>query len=506
MKRNLLSILALVILGLSPISLSADCVEITISIDMSNAATIADLNAGTHTLWMRNWDQNPNTGATSVMDLLTQGGCVNASPPGTPGATWNFQFQQPFTESAANSCVFETTLQLDDQVNGGVTDVSYRYTLHVNENSTGIWAQKSTAAMESESGTGCYNLPGSFTRILTVSPGDVTSSEELSWNCGGNCPTCVPVTIKADMSSYPDVANLIAGTEELWLRSGNNSGTTGDIINSFPCITSSNAATSADFRNVAIFTHTSGTMFETTVFMDDAFNAGFFSYYLSIHNQVNTWPQRPPDTSEDAGACHLFANARRIVIPAAAATFCDEWNCLSALPVELLEFKGTPERQIVNLDWSTASELNNDYFVVEHSLTGERFTEVGMVNGNGTTQELSRYNFDHKNPVDGNNYYRLKQTDFDGAFEYSDVILVKMEKDAKVIVYPTIAQASIFVDAPNLEGATFSIITQTGQRLSLNAANFNGVKELDIAALPQGMYFLVIDQNGQTTTKRFIKQ
>ncbi|NBW34546.1 MAG: T9SS C-terminal target domain-containing protein [Cytophagia bacterium] len=97
------------------------------------------------------------------------------------------------------------------------------------------------------------------------------------------------------------------------------------------------------------------------------------------------------------------------------------------LPVDLIAFVGKNINGFNKIEWKTASELNNDYFELERSATGETFSTITRVSGRGTVNELSSYNFLDEEPMIGNNYYRLKQVDFDGKFEYSHIILVKNE-------------------------------------------------------------------------------
>jgi hypothetical protein len=107
------------------------------------------------------------------------------------------------------------------------------------------------------------------------------------------------------------------------------------------------------------------------------------------------------------------------------------------LPVELISFVGENQNGFNKLDWETASELNNDYFELERSSTGEVFSSIIRINGKGTVNELSTYSFLDEEPMIGNNYYRLKQVDFDGKFEYSKIILVKNESSVfNISVFP----------------------------------------------------------------------
>lgn len=98
-----------------------------------------------------------------------------------------------------------------------------------------------------------------------------------------------------------------------------------------------------------------------------------------------------------------------------------------SLPVELTSFSGeyNPKDKTNDLKWSTASEINNDYFLIERRTEEGLFETVGRVEGNGSTQLQSTYAFKDDRIKSVFNYYRLKQVDFDGKFEYSDIITVK---------------------------------------------------------------------------------
>jgi hypothetical protein len=110
-----------------------------------------------------------------------------------------------------------------------------------------------------------------------------------------------------------------------------------------------------------------------------------------------------------------------------------------SLPVELVEFYGEVAYSGINLLWETASELNNDYFEVQRSVDGQHFEVIGKVNGNGTTQNSSNYSFTDVNPIGGDAYYRLRQVDYDGKYEFSKTISVKYDfvaSGSEVKVYP----------------------------------------------------------------------
>jgi hypothetical protein len=100
-----------------------------------------------------------------------------------------------------------------------------------------------------------------------------------------------------------------------------------------------------------------------------------------------------------------------------------------ALPIELLSFNGSSKNSYNSLYWSTASETDNDYFSVEKTLDGKNYSVVGVVNGNGNSQILNNYELKDFSVEKVINYYRLKQTDIDGNYNYSDIISIDNRED-----------------------------------------------------------------------------
>jgi hypothetical protein len=89
-------------------------------------------------------------------------------------------------------------------------------------------------------------------------------------------------------------------------------------------------------------------------------------------------------------------------------------------PVELMAFTGTVDGSSVTLSWRTASETNNSGFEVQKSTDGSSFTAIGFVKGAGTTQSQHEYSYTDR--MEGRSWYRLKQVDYDGTYEYSQVV------------------------------------------------------------------------------------
>jgi hypothetical protein len=174
------------------------------------------------------------------------------------------------------------------------------------------------------------------------------------------------------------------------------------------------------------------------------------------------------------------------------------------LPVEMTDFKAVRTNGQVALSWQTASEKDNSHFEVERSISGENWTQIGEVKGAGNSFTTREYSFADAQPNTGVNYYRLKQMDYNGTFEYSKVISVVVgDKGQRLRVYPNPVATTLTLDgAENAEN--IQIFDATG-KIIRNASNAN---QLIINELPNGLYFLkAFDATGNAIgTTHFIKQ
>ncbi|PTB97576.1 hypothetical protein C9994_02090, partial [Marivirga lumbricoides] len=113
------------------------------------------------------------------------------------------------------------------------------------------------------------------------------------------------------------------------------------------------------------------------------------------------------------------------------------------LPVELVYFTAENRNTTVDLEWQTASEFNNDFFEVQRSFDGKSFEVIGLVEGNGTVNQLINYGFTDYSPLAGETYYRLRQVDYNGDYEFSPIAKVNREElsDLTLVPNPTSDQA-----------------------------------------------------------------
>jgi hypothetical protein len=107
-----------------------------------------------------------------------------------------------------------------------------------------------------------------------------------------------------------------------------------------------------------------------------------------------------------------------------------------SLPVELIDFKARSKEEGVLLQWSTASEIGNDFFSVERSKDGKKWAVIAQLPGKGNTFQLNQYQFLDENPLHVTSYYRLKQTDFDGSEHLSSIQTIQGKNSGSFSIFP----------------------------------------------------------------------
>ncbi len=180
----------------------------------------------------------------------------------------------------------------------------------------------------------------------------------------------------------------------------------------------------------------------------------------------------------------------------------------SALPVELLFFTARAAECKVILSWSTASELNNDYFEVQKSTDATVWTTIGKVDGNSTTNYKNDYSFEDEVSQNAVIYYRLKQVDFDGTAEYHHTITVETKRcnAAQISLFPNPAKNILNIKVSNSDRINMhiTIINAVGRILQSISTN-NTLTPIDITGYPAGTYFLQINiDNGQSESMPFV--
>ena len=187
-----------------------------------------------------------------------------------------------------------------------------------------------------------------------------------------------------------------------------------------------------------------------------------------------------------------------------------DFNINFALPVEIINFNAKSDNNYIDLTWLTASENNNDYFTIERSIDGINFELLANINGAGNSNTLLNYNYIDKNPSEGLNYYRLKQTDFNGDFIYSNIVSVNYSSiKNEVSVYPNILKkgCSINIDLPNESSGNYTATFYTLGDIKISEYTFNKSFTMPVSSsINGGFYYLVVASSDNKQIRKIVIQ
>src|SRR5690606_13882255 len=184
------------------------------------------------------------------------------------------------------------------------------------------------------------------------------------------------------------------------------------------------------------------------------------------------------------------------------------------LPIELLDFYAEAKNGFIEIKWITASEKNNDFFTIERSLDGKEFRPIGEVNGKGNSIELSYYTYEDHNPINGIQYYQLKQTDTNGVFEYSKIIRVSYDKgigEFDLTVFPNPVSSFDFavkLNSSNKESpvsiSIFDMLGKEHYKTVVDAETLLNEMKISKTTLSAGIYIVSVQQADKIIKKRII--
>jgi len=186
----------------------------------------------------------------------------------------------------------------------------------------------------------------------------------------------------------------------------------------------------------------------------------------------------------------------------------------SGLPIELLDFTATKNDASVELDWNTASETNNDYFTIDRSHDKNIFEKLLDVKGAGTSSVRHSYKAIDEKPLSGMSYYRLKQTDIDGKYTYSQIVPVNFESesfDFKIVPNPASGN-NITMQLSGLQdkNPVLVVITDVLGRIYYSKVvmnDLNGSTQIVLQSsepLAEGVYIITASENNRLISKRLV--
>jgi len=184
-----------------------------------------------------------------------------------------------------------------------------------------------------------------------------------------------------------------------------------------------------------------------------------------------------------------------------------------AIPVELTSFTADVSNGAVVLNWKTASETNNSGFEIQRRTEKGQWKELGFVTGSGTTSEIRSYSFTDNTVNNGFYSYRLKQIDYDGSFEYSDVVDVELFSPIEFALYqnfpnPFNPVTIITYHIPELSNVTLEVYDVIGNEIAtlVNEEKQAGIYtvEFDATEFSSGIYLYGLQANNFIATKKLL--
>jgi hypothetical protein len=186
----------------------------------------------------------------------------------------------------------------------------------------------------------------------------------------------------------------------------------------------------------------------------------------------------------------------------------------STLPVKLSAFNATKKDTKVALDWSTSMEKNVSHFVIQRSLSGSDYSDIGMIFTNGDSENQRNYQFsdDVKTLNKTVVYYRLKMVDLDGRYEYSPVRVIRIGAQSEsptVLAYPNPVTDNLRITLPGAwqnNKVTIDLVNTNGQLVKRITNNRAGQTEtLDVRDLTAGLYMVRVSNGSETAVQRIVK-
>ncbi len=179
----------------------------------------------------------------------------------------------------------------------------------------------------------------------------------------------------------------------------------------------------------------------------------------------------------------------------------------SPLPIELVNFNAEPINKTVLLKWQTAAEINNDYFTIERSTNAKTWEALSDIKGAGNSSSILNYSIYDYQPYKGVSYYRLKQTDFDGNYTYSDIKSVNFKslENSDLLIYPNPTKNMVTLSGSALNSNQQIILYNSlGQNVTSNISitTENGNIVLDLSVLSNGLYFIKTQNSTHKVTKQ----
>jgi hypothetical protein len=375
-----------------------------------------------------------------------------------------------------------------------------------------------------DNGPICAGLQSSVTYVPNFS--DYTRVQVSQYNCqsGGSSSITVRVRQNNNLNITSSSASMCAGdtrsltaTPVRVLSGPTNSGNLGSFSGTGVSGTTFTAPTPAAASQVYTITYTFGycsTTQNIQVFRQPtASNAGPDQTFGTFVNTSTTLAANTPTIG--TGSWSVVSGPGTVTTPSnpnstitglvPGTTTTVRWTitngpCTSLdqmvintvnLPVELAEFDANAiKNETVEIDWMTATEQDNDYFLVQRSTDMHNWEVIDQVDGAGNSAEPIYYRAIDSSPKVGVSYYRLKQVDFNGDDSFSGIKAVEIFSDGDIEVYPNPTNGDVLVEGNEFEIGTIQIFDLYGKEVNVEKVYSSGKCRVLMADLSKGVYLV----------------
>ncbi len=355
------------------------------------------------------------------------------------------------------------------------------------------------------SGTGGNIISEGENNLLKWNISTATGVLTIPWTT--NSKVKIPLTINKT-SAGAGLGNLLLSTYE-----------TTDLNTPLPAgVTNLNSVSGGPLFVVDRFWHIAATNYTTKPDVTLTINYNSAANEIGGTNTItpsNLLAQRFNTVINQWEASKLFGvndalNNRVISIVVPSSDFFNDWTLVDAiapLPVKLLEFKVLCERSGSLIKWTTASEINNDYFIIQKSTDAINYLDIKTIKGAGNSNNLQSYAVTYQPSSNENNYYRLKQVDFDGNSEvFNPVSKTCISNNINVdAVFLSSNKANIVVNSSANKLLVFRLFNSSGKLIFQKDKNITvGINNIDISgfSIASGIYMLsIVGENFQYSKK-----
>jgi hypothetical protein len=185
------------------------------------------------------------------------------------------------------------------------------------------------------------------------------------------------------------------------------------------------------------------------------------------------------------------------------------------LPVEILSFEANKNEQEINLKWVTTSEINNDYFTIERSVDTKIWKEILITVGAGNSSQILEYFETDYHPLKGISYYRLKQTDYNGEFSYSNIVPVKYVKnnitsELNLFPNPLNAGSTLYIEFKDIFELKLLVVLRDMKgreyysKVIINVEDGKLIGVPTVKTIPDGIYLVTASSKNQIYGQKLI--